>query len=142
MRHLVSAAGADDRFELESAGTGSWHIGNLPDPRTRAEAERRGVAMTSRARQFAPEDFARLDLVLAMDHQNAHDLRALAQSEADRAKVRLLREFDPTLAADADRAVPDPYYGGPEGFGEVFEMVERACAGLLAELEGDRPPQD
>lgn len=138
MRHLVAQAGLDDAIAIESAGTGSWHIGHAADPRSREEATRRGIVMEGTARQFDPDDFARLDLVLAMDHQNAADLIARAPDPTARAKVRLLREFDPTLAAGADRAVPDPYYGGPDGFAEVFDMVERACVGLLDEYRAGR----
>ena len=132
MRHRVAAAGLEDRILIESAGTGSWHVGHAPDARASAEARARGVEMTGRARRFEAGDFARLDLVLAMDVQNAADLRALAPDAAAQAKVRLLREFDPS--ARGDLSVPDPYYGGVDGFTDVFEMVDRACAGLLEHL--------
>jgi protein-tyrosine phosphatase len=133
MRHLLAREGLADRVEVESAGTGSWHVGEPADARASAEARARGIAMDGRARQFRPADFARFDLVVAMDEQNAADLRALAPGPAAAAKVRLLREWDP-LAGDGDRSVPDPYYGGPEGFTIVLDMVERACAGLIEEL--------
>jgi protein-tyrosine phosphatase len=84
------------------------------------------------ARQFQPEDFARFDHVLAMDRENQAGLLALAPDPAARAKVRLLRSFDPASPPDAE--VPDPYYGGARGFDEVFEICEAACRGLLAEL--------
>ncbi len=93
--------------------------------------------MDGRARQFEAADFARLDLVLAMDAQNAADLRALAPDAAAAAKVRLLREFDPSAMgrpADGEVSVPDPYYGGPDGFTDVFDMVDAACRGLLEHL--------
>jgi protein-tyrosine phosphatase len=89
--------------------------------------------MEGRARQFRADDFDRFDLVVAMDATNAADLRAIAPGPDAAAKVHLLREWDPD-ARDGDRAVPDPYYGGPEGFTIVLDMVERACAGLIAEL--------
>jgi protein-tyrosine phosphatase len=132
MRHRIAAAGLEEEVLVESAGTGDWHVGHAPDARASAEARARGVEMTGRARQFAAGDFARLDLVLAMDAQNAADLRALAPDDDAAAKVRLLREFDPS--ADGDLSVPDPYYGGVDGFTEVFEMVDRACVGLLEHL--------
>jgi protein-tyrosine phosphatase len=132
MRMRVREAGLADRVAIESAGTGAWHVGHPPDGRARAEAAARGVAMEGTARQFTAADFERLDLVLAMDAQNAADLRALAPDDAARAKVRLLREFDP--AADGALDVPDPYFGGPDGFAEVFEMVDAACRGLLDHL--------
>ena len=137
MRRRVAEAGLDGEIAVESAGTGSWHVGNPADPRARAEARARGIAMDGRARQFRAADFARLHLVLAMDHANAADLRALAPDHAAGAKVRLLREFDP--AARGDLAVPDPYYGGDDGFAEVFDMVDAACRGLLEHLRAGRP---
>ncbi len=134
MRHRVAQAGLEDAIIVESAGTGSWHVGAAPDARARAEARARGIAMGGRARQFEAGDFERLDLVLAMDHQNAADLRALAPDPAAHAKVRLLREFDPAAVAGGDLSVPDPYYGGPEGFAVVFAMVDAAALGLLGHL--------
>lgn len=133
MRHLLAREGLEGRVVVGSAGTGSWHVGEPPDRRAAAEARRRGIAMDGRARRFGAGDFARWDLVVAMDAQNAADLRALAPDAASAAKVRLLREWDPA-ARDGDRDVPDPYYGGPEGFPIVLDMVERACAGLIADL--------
>lgn len=133
MAHLVREAGLDDRIELDSAGTGSWHVGARPDERAADEARRRGVVLTSRARQFHPGDFGHLDLVLAMDHANRTDLLDLATGPDERAKVRLLREFDPAgpRGPHDDLSVPDPYYGGPGGFADVFDLVEAACRGLL-----------
>lgn len=132
MRHHVRDRGLEEAIEIDSAGTGAWHVGHPPDARATAEAAGRGIAMGGRARQFAPADFAACDLVLAMDEQNAADLRAMAPDDDGRAKVRLLREFDP--AAPPRPAVPDPYYGGPDGFAEVFDMVDAACRGLLDHL--------
>jgi protein-tyrosine phosphatase len=141
MRHLVAREGLEGRVGIESAGTGSWHAGHPPDARAREEALRRGITMGGVARQFEVADFHRLDLILAMDHQNAADLVALAPDEGSRDKVRLLRVFDPGLGAEVDLAVPDPYYGGPDGFAEVFDMVEAACAGLLEHIAGRLPPE-
>jgi protein-tyrosine phosphatase len=133
MRHRVRERGLEDEVIVESAGTGAWHVGHPPDHRAAAEATGRGVRMEGRARQFTASDFDRCDLVLAMDAQNAADLRAIAPDAAAAAEVHLLRDWDPE-ARDDDRSVPDPYYGGPEGFAVVLDMVERACAGLIAEL--------
>jgi protein-tyrosine phosphatase len=133
MRHRVREAGLEDAIEVESAGTGSWHVGDPPDARAREEANARGIAMDGAARQFRPADFARFDLVLAMDRENAAHLRAIAPDADAAAKVRLLREFDPAAAGD-DLSVPDPYYGGPEGFSTVFALVDDACRGLIDHL--------
>ncbi len=132
MRQRIRERGLEDRVVVESAGTGDWHVGHPPDERASAEAASRGVPMDGHARQFTRDDFARLDLVLAMDAQNAADLRALAPDDAARGRVRLLREFDP--AGPADPVVPDPYFGGADGFAEVFAMIDAACRGLLDQL--------
>jgi protein-tyrosine phosphatase len=128
MRSLVREAGLEDEFEIDSAGTGGWHAGDPPD------ARRRGITLAGEARRVTREDFERYDLLLAADRENLAELRALAPNEESRSKVRLLREFDPGLdpthpAPDLD--VPDPYYGGPDGFEEVLDLVEAACRGLL-----------
>ena len=132
MRHRIAEAGLEDEIAVESAGTGSWHAGHPPDARAAAEGRARGIEVGGRARQFQADDFDRLAMVLAMDDRNAADLRALAPDAQAAAKVRLLREFDPS--ARGDLSVPDPYYGGAEGFGEVFDMVDAACRGLLEHL--------
>lgn len=132
MRHHVASAGLTEQVEIDSAGIGGWHVGEPPDERAQAEARRRGIAMTSRARQFHPGDFEWFDLILAMDRQNLTDLHDLASTPAHRSKARLLREFDP--GNDGDLEVPDPYYGGPQGFTVVFDQIEAACLGLLDHL--------
>ncbi len=116
--------------EVDSAGTGDYHIGSLPDARARAEGESRGCDMTMRARQVRPSDFERFDYVIAMDAQNRRNLLRMAGPNA--AKVHLMRDFDPTAPRDAE--VPDPYYGGLAHFTEVAEMIERATDGLLDEF--------
>jgi protein-tyrosine phosphatase len=128
MRHLVRAEGLEDRILIDSAGTGGWHVGEPRDARSAAVGRRRGMPLGGAARQWARSDFARFDYVLAMDRQNLADLVRLAPDEAARAKVRLLRSFDP--GADHDE-VPDPYYGGPDGFDRVFDACEAACRALL-----------
>ena len=134
MRHRLDAAGLDGEVEIESAGTGSWHVGHPPDERSAAAALRRGVELGGAARQVDPADFERFDLLVAMDHQNHADLLALAPSPEHEAKVRLLREFDPAAVAADDLAVPDPYYGDGDGFELVLDVVERACDGLIESL--------
>lgn len=137
LRHHVRRAGLDGAIEVDSAGTGSWHVGDPPDYRAAAEAERRGIPLDHRARQFHPDDFTRFDLVLAMDEANLRDLLALAPDDGAAAKVHLLRSFDP--GAD-DLAVPDPYYEG--GFERVFDLVDAACLGLLGHLQTLLPPEE
>lgn len=129
MAYLVEQAGLGDDFVIESAGTGGWHVGERADPRARAEAHRRGVPMRHFAQKFTARDFARFDLVLAMDRENRDDLLAMVPDDEAAGKVRLLRSYDPAAPPDAE--VPDPYYGGPDGFAQVFDMVERACRGIL-----------
>jgi protein-tyrosine phosphatase len=126
----VRAAGLSERFVVESAGTGGWHVGEPAHPQTRATAADRGVAIVHRARLFRADDFARLDWILAMDADNQRDLLALAPDGAERAKVHLFRSFEAGAPHRAE--VPDPY--GRGGFDGVFEICERASAGLLAHL--------
>lgn len=132
MRHLVEQAGVADQFEIDSAGTGPWHVGESPDSRARATARSRGIRMGGTARQFQRGDFARFDFVLAMDGDNYRTLQRLAPDDGARAKIHLLRSFDPAAGADED--VPDPYYGGSDGFDLVFDVCEAACRGLLEQL--------
>jgi protein-tyrosine phosphatase len=132
MRHLVREAGLSAVVDVDSAGTGAWHVGEERDRRSRAVAHRRGMPIEGYARQFERGDFQRFDLVLALDLDNARDLRRLAPSEEARNKVRLLREFDAT--AGQENEVPDPYYGGPEGFERVFDICLSSCRGLLEHL--------
>jgi protein-tyrosine phosphatase len=132
MAHRVAQAGLAHRIAIESAGTGDWHVGEPPDWRAVEEARRRGIPMTGRARQFRARDFARFDLVLAMDARNVAALRSIAPDRDAREKVRLLRSFDPQ--ARGDLSVPDPYFGGPDGFTLAFDGIDAACVGLLAAL--------
>jgi protein-tyrosine phosphatase len=132
MRHLVAEAGLSDQIEVESAGTGSWHLGEPADRRAKATAKARGLTLNGRAQQFTAEDFDRLDYILVMDVAIKNALARLAASDEARAKLHLLRSFDP--ASPPDAPVPDPYYGGPEGFENVFDICEAACRGLLAHI--------
>ncbi|HEX7291338.1 MAG TPA: low molecular weight protein-tyrosine-phosphatase [Conexibacter sp.] len=139
MARLVGDAGLDREIELDSAGTGAWHVGSPPDERATAAAAARGIAIRGVARQVRPEDFERFDLLLAMDADNQRNLRALAPDAEAAAKVRMLRAFDPAAADAVSLDVPDPYYGGEDGFDRVLDLVEAACAGLLAELRDTAP---
>ena len=132
MRRLLEDEGLADRVEIESAGTGDWHVGHPPDERATLAAGRRGITLAGAAQQVRPADFRRFDLLIAMDRSNLRELLALAPDEEAAEKVRLLREFDPAASGELD--VPDPYYGGDRGFETVLDMVEAACRGLLDEL--------
>jgi protein-tyrosine phosphatase len=133
MRRLVDDAGLADRIVIDSAGTGGWHAGSPPDPRSVTAAGQRGIVLAGSARQVRLSDFDDFDLLVALDGANARDLRRLAPDDDARAKVRLLRGFDPA-SDDGDLDVPDPYYGGADGFGHVLDLVDAACRGLLDEL--------
>ena len=135
MRRLVTDAGLDGEVEIESAGTGSWHVGHPPDTRATSAAAARGIELAGEARQVAPADFERFDLLVAMDRANRDELLALAPDEEARRRVFLLREF----GEGAELDVPDPYYGGEEGFERVLDIVERSCEALLEEVR-DRLP--
>jgi protein-tyrosine phosphatase len=129
-RARVADAGFGELIEVDSAGTGGWHEGDGADPRTVSVLEEHGYDGAHTARQFQPSWFSRLDLVIALDTGHLKALRRLAPTPEDAAKVRLLRSYDPAAGDDLD--VPDPYYGGLDGFEECLEMVEAASEGLLA----------
>jgi low molecular weight protein-tyrosine phosphatase len=134
MRALVREAGMEEQIELDSAGTGGWHVGSPPDERATEAAAGRGIALEGSARRVRAADFDDFDLVIAMDSANLSDLRSLAGNEEQREKLRLLREFDPAGAGSGDLDVPDPYYGAGDGFERVLDMVEASCRGLLARI--------
>jgi protein-tyrosine phosphatase len=134
MRSLLRAEGLDGAVAIDSAGTGGWHAGHPPDSRAVAAARERDIVLEGAARQVTAEDFDDFDLLLVMDRENERDLLARAPDGEARAKVRLLREFDPESVAAGDLDVPDPYFGGPHGFDRVLDMVEAACRGLLDEV--------
>ena len=129
MLDLVEKAGLSDRIVIDSAGTGAWHVGELPDPRSRAAAAKRGLDLCSRARQLTKADFDRFDLIVVMDDANLRHVRLMAGHRTT-PEIRLLRSFDPEAPPNAP--VPDPYAGGADGFEHVLDLCERACAGLLA----------
>ena len=134
MRSLVAQAGLEQEIEVDSAGTGAYHVGSRPDARATAAARARGIVLEGQARQVRRSDFEDYDLVLAMDRANRRELRALARDAAEASKVRLLTEFDPNIADGEEVDVPDPYYGGEDGFEEVLDLVQASCEGLLAQI--------
>lgn len=130
LRHKLDAVGLE-HIEVDSAGTGSWHAGDDADPRSRAAWERRGYSGAHMARQFRREWFDERELILVMDDDNFATLKGRAADDSHLAKIRYLREFDATAQ---DLEVPDPYYGGPHGFEDMMDFIERACDGLVEEL--------
>lgn len=132
-RHVLDEEGLSDGFRVDSAGTGSWHVGESPDHRAMRTAATHGVTLGGHARQVQPEDFKRFDYIVAMDRSNLAHLQEYQESLGGEAALHLLREFDPLGIPGAE--VPDPYYGGPDGFEEVYEMVERSCRHLLRHIK-------
>ncbi len=130
-RKLVTETGLAHAIEIDSAGTHAYHIGEPPDARAQATARRRGVELSGlRGRQAVRADFARFDYVLAMDQENYDDLRELCPPGSEH-KLRLLLEFAPQRP---EREVPDPYFGGANGFDRVLDMIEEAARGLLEDV--------
>ncbi|SKB07587.1 low molecular weight protein-tyrosine-phosphatase [Aeromicrobium choanae] len=133
LEHQLAQAGVDD-VEVSSSGTGDWHVGQRMDERAAATLTAAGYDATRhRARTFTPDWFDEQDLILVMDSSNRADVLALATSDEQRAKVRMYRSFDPE-ADTPDAEVPDPWYGGPEGFDEVLAMVERTTREIVRHL--------
>jgi protein-tyrosine phosphatase len=135
-RAVVEEAGLEDRFDIDSAGTSSYHTGSPPDSRTVAVARRRGLALDHAARQVLGEDLERFHYVVVMDASNRGKVERIAAQAPGRAEVRMLREFDPE--ADGDLDVPDPYFGGADGFEDVHDMVERSCRALLDQIRREQ----
>lgn len=132
-RYLARQRGVGEKYEVDSAGTGGWHVGESPDARMVRVAAGHGLHYDGAARQIRPSDLEQFDLIFAMDRENKASLLRMARSEQERAKIHLLREFD--LFGGEQASVPDPYYEGVNGFEETYQIVERSCQGLLDELE-------
>ncbi|WP_294609589.1 low molecular weight protein-tyrosine-phosphatase [uncultured Bacteroides sp.] len=132
MKHLLEEAGLENEFVIDSAGILSYHQGELPDSRMRAHAVRRGYDLIHRSRPVRTEDFYDFDLIIGMDDRNIEDLKERAPSPEELKKIHRMTEYC-TRFIHADH-VPDPYYGGAEGFEYVLDLLEDACAGLLEHL--------
>ena len=130
MRHLLKQDGPQG-ISLDSAGTAGYHIGKGPDSRMTATLESRDIPVTGQARQFTKKDFADFELIIPMDEDNRRDILRLAGSEADRAKVKPFMSFCENFS---NSDVPDPYYGGQDGFELVADIMEDGCAGILQSL--------
>jgi protein-tyrosine phosphatase len=132
MNYLVTENGQGDRIISDSAGTANYHTGAAPDRRMAMAAKKRGITLTGRARQFTKQDFQKFDLILAMDRSNYQNILALASEQKYQDKVKLMCSF---CTSYSDQEVPDPYYGGVDGFDYVIDLLFDACSGLLESLE-------
>ncbi len=133
MKSLVEKAGLGDKFYIDSAAIGSWHIGQLPDSRMRKCGAEHGYCFDSHARQFQKSDFDRFDTIVVMDNENFRAITSMASSQAEKDKVVRIADY---LTEHRDYTiVPDPYYGDYSDFELVIELLEDACQGLLKELE-------
>ncbi|HEY9794751.1 MAG TPA: low molecular weight protein-tyrosine-phosphatase [Leptolyngbyaceae cyanobacterium] len=128
MNHLIEQAGFRDSIICDSAGTAGYHIGAAPDQRMAAAAGRRGIMLKGQARQFHKSDFEKFDLILAMDRENYRDILSLDPTGKYKNKVQLMCDF---ASHHSEQEVPDPYYGGTEGFNKVIDLLLDACEGLL-----------
>ncbi|MDE6310849.1 MAG: low molecular weight phosphotyrosine protein phosphatase [Muribaculaceae bacterium] len=135
MRKIVDENGASSRWIIDSAGTGNYHIGDLPDKRMRVHALRRGYELTHRCRQVHESDFEDFDIIVGMDAQNIRNLRRLAPTPEAEAKIVSMADFVRNLATRYDH-IPDPYYEGAEGFELVLDLLEDACRHMFEIVEG------
>ncbi len=134
-QHLVNLKNLSSQFNLDSSGTSAYHIGEPADSRMIMTARNYGILIDHLVRQFKRPDFERYDLIMAMDRQNYSDIIRLSSNEKDHQKVKLFREYDPKLTLVKD--VPDPYFGGENGFDNVFKIVSRTCENLLSVIMKD-----
>lgn len=133
MRQMVEERALSNDIIVDSAGIGSWHVGEMPDPRMRKHAARRGYDLSPlRARQFRSDDFWKFDYIVVMDEENYHDVMERGGVYADARKV--LRMKDYFIRYKGQQSVPDPYYGGAEGFERALNLIEDGCEGLLKDL--------
>lgn len=136
MKSIVEKRGLSDKYEIDSAGIGNWHVGQLPDSRMRRCGAQHGYCFDSRARQFQKSDFQRFDTIVVMDNENYRAITSQASSQADKEKVVRIADF---LTSHREHTtVPDPYYGDESDFELVITLLEDACQGLLDELEAHR----
>ncbi|MEH2371205.1 low molecular weight protein-tyrosine-phosphatase [Nostoc sp.] len=135
MNHLIEQSGLSERILCDSAGTSSYHVGSPPDRRmSAAAATKLGIKLCGRARQFQKSDFQDFDLILAMDRENYENILTLDQARQYQHKVRLMCEF---CSRHTLKEVPDPYYGGQEGFNQVIDLLIDACEGLLTKVKSE-----
>ena len=128
MNHLIREAGLDDKITCDSAGTSGYHIGAAPDRRMSSAASKRGIKLLGKSRKLTPSDLQRFDLILAMDRENYQDILYFDREGKYEYKVHLMCHF---ANLKTDQEVPDPYYGGQDGFDYVIDLLLDSCAGLL-----------
>ncbi len=130
-KHLVEKEGLENKFFIDSAGTSGWHEGEPADGRMRFHAEKRGIALTSLSRQVRQSDFDSFDYIIAMDSSNYRNLLNMAKNEEQKEKVHLMTDYSRAYSGD----VPDPYYGGAQGFEDVLDMLEESNQLFLDHLK-------
>lgn len=133
MKHLALEQGNAEKYIVDSAGTASYHIGESPDARMRKVAANNGLIYDGKGRQFVADDFSSFDIIIAMDNSNMANILSLAKNPQEIDQVHLLRDFDPVVSNSNE--VPDPYYGGIDGFEHVFDIVKRSIEGFLKATE-------
>lgn len=135
MKAFVEQENLQDKIFIDSAGISGWHIGQSADARMQKHAANRNFYLTSRARQFDPNtDFEEFDYIIAMDYENMRDLRSMDSRNIYKDKLHMMTEFNTKIPADI---VPDPYYGGADGFENVLDILEDACNGLLQKIKSN-----
>jgi protein-tyrosine phosphatase len=136
MNHFIKQAGLSESIICDSAGTSSYHIGSPPDARMSAAAfQKLQIKLSGRGRQFQKSDFEIFDMILAMDRENYEDILSLDRTGMYHHKVHLICDF---CSRHTFKEVPDPYYGGPEGFNQVIDLLIDACEGLLKSVTSDQ----
>ena len=133
MKRIVDKYELQDIIEVDSAGTSGWHEGDLPDERMRFHGERRGYDFQSRARKFIKSEFEKSDYIIVMDDDNYDKVKSLANGKDHMDKIRRMTEF--SLQHNQHTSIPDPYYGGAQGFELVLDLLEDACEGLLQAIK-------
>lgn len=133
LKAMAEEKGLADRFYIDSAGIGSWHVGDLPDHRMRRHGMMHGYDFSSHARQVTSADFQRFDLIIVMDDDNYYDIKRFATMPDDMSKVHRINEYFVRYQGRHD--VPDPYYGGDSGFELAIELLEDACRGILDKVQ-------
>ena len=136
MEHIVSENRSKERYLIDSSGTGAWHIGETADPRIHRVGEKHGIRITHSAKQFRSENLHDFDLIFAMDESNRNSIASMSSEKYLLKKLHLFRSFDPMSKGNLD--VPDPYYGGMEGFEEIFRIIDRTCRELFRRIEAER----